>query len=406
MYHKDIRQGLPEWLFDKPDADELDERGCFSKNNCSEIDDVFMKLMQPAIGGFYFKEPPVKGTDPKNKWRTVSCLQKAIRFGDVEMAMFAASAAYDMDSTYLRRRMMVIAVEDVMAGNLPSVAYTLACGANPQWRKSIDERRLMMWLARSLAERKKDRTLVDLLVLVGETDAIDKVALCKRGDDQLVALVHHSNLTIERLTAAWALAGSKRYNGGGMPEDNDRTPTRLFAAMAARGMTRFGLWLAARICSRTQDAMWIATMIMDQWLDQTDAKGTVFVKNKLPPMPKVGKLLGASYDQHTREGRIAIAKFYREQVALKPFMDAAPEKSRQHLQFNSVFRGEGGMLNEQVFYGDRQMVYDQVARGENRYRKLLPPELAVSLIPMVQGLLPELNEARGKVLYASQMSKA
>ncbi len=108
--------GLADYLLQPPEPSELDDNGCFSKEACKHVDQLVLADLSHRIKGFYMPAEPVRGTNPNNKWRTVSCLQKAIRFEDAEMAKFAASAAYDMDKSYLLRRLGICAIEDARAG--------------------------------------------------------------------------------------------------------------------------------------------------------------------------------------------------------------------------------------------------------------------------------------------------
>ena len=84
--------------------------------------------------------------------------------------MNAANAAYDMDPAHLLKRLGVISAEDVSFGNMSAAAVGLAMLGNSGWRKSVGERRMVVWLARELAAGMKDRTLIDMLVWA----AIDK----------------------------------------------------------------------------------------------------------------------------------------------------------------------------------------------------------------------------------------
>jgi hypothetical protein len=104
---------LASYLLEPPAPEELDVNGCFSRESCKKVDSMLLNDLSAKLKGFYMPEKPPRGTDPNNRRRTVSCMQKAIRFGDVEMAKFAASCAYDMNKWYLMRRLGVCAIEDV-----------------------------------------------------------------------------------------------------------------------------------------------------------------------------------------------------------------------------------------------------------------------------------------------------
>ena len=125
-----------------------------------------------------------------------------------------------------------------------------------------------------------------------------------------------------RHAAIMNLAGTKRYGGPGLSESNDRPATYLFQQMVKNGMSLAGYYVAAKTCSRLQDSMWPSLYIMDEWARHA---GSVEVIPTPVPSEQVGKLLGAAYDRHVREGKVAIAKAFRESPKLQQFLIASPE---------------------------------------------------------------------------------
>lgn len=389
-------------LMTHPTVAELDERGCYAKESCFDLDNYFLERAEAMIAAYPEPVDPPKGKDPNSKWRVISSMQKAIRFGDVEHAEFCASVAFDIDATYARRRLGVIAVEDVAMGNPMAMSIALAIMGHPHWRKKVGERKLVMWLAGFLAVGRKDRSFVDLCVFAG-LSTLDKELRAKWSDDTLIKNIKTSVLTQDKMVYAWLLGGTKRYSGGGMPEDNDRTPTKLFKLMVDEGMSRWLLWVAARTASRLNEAMFVSTLIVHNWLQQ----GIEFTyrDNTLDTLPtvKVGKLLGAAYDQHTREGQMAIGRWAKSCKELQPFLEKAGDH-RKHLLYNGVFKAEGGRLDRQVFYGGAQGLFEFCADGANRY-PFLPKDMQNAWLPTIKTHLDELNTHRESVLWQQQSKK-
>lgn len=393
---------LADVMLGKPEPDELNADGCFSKESCDEIDRMILKAMEKELKGFYMPAEVAHGSDPNNKWRTVSSLQKAIRFGLVDDAQLAVSAAFDMDKSYVTRRLGVIAVEDCLMGNAFATLGALAMIGHANWRKTIDERRLLIWLSTKLAEGMKDRTAVNLLVWSGVEDAVPKDMWAKASNDRLAATAMNHDLTMgQRMCAAWLLAGTKRYPGGGLPEDNDRRPTGLFRLMVEAGLPRLMLYIAAKTASRLSEAMFATMLLIHEMLDE--APPLEIETNEVYPA-KVGQLLGAAYDKHTREGKTAIRKFFRECADMKPFMEATPPELRDYLQGTGVFLAEGGVLGRRAIYGpDCERVTDRV-RGPERF-SVMGETIAAEYVNTIRACLPQLNEAREKVLWAKIHSK-
>lgn len=408
-YPKHVVDDLGElagYLLQPPKDAELDANGCFSKEACARVDKMVLADLGPKLKGFYMPAEPARGTDPNNRWRTVSCLQKAIRFGDTEMAKFAASAAYDMDRKYLMRRLGICAIEDVGAGSLYSLLAVLAASSSQAWREAVDERRLACFLAEMLAQAPKDRSACELLVLVDfdRSLADEKLAWRDRASAELgnIATSYLPDMNY-RMCAAWLMAGTKKFWGMSMPKENDRPATPLFALMAREGMSRAMLYAAAKVASRLNEGMFVSLLFMDQWL--RNSKDTAIIVEEIPPAPKVGKLLDAAYDMHTREGRVAIAKFKRENKALlEPYVKFVTKDMEDTLLWFGVFVAEGGVLARRLVYGGSGWLHDEAIRVELAYPGL-PDEMHEPYIDMLRGNLPVLNKCREKVLLAVMKDK-
>jgi hypothetical protein len=392
------------YLCDRPWTHELDERGCFSAESCKQVDKDMLKWAEPQLAEFFMPTEIGHGSNPNSKWRIQSCLQKAIRGGDVEMSMFAVSALFDVDAYAARKRIAVIALEDCGMANLPMVMVTLAQMGDPHWRKAVDERRLLIWMAKELAAGCKDRTAVEALVaphLVLKPELIADMA--KMVNDDLKPFVIDPNSMNDDyvvVAAAAAMAGTKKFEVPGMPDTNDRPPTGLFKAMVETGMSRAMLYVAAKAASRLQDSMFISTILMDRWARYGFING--FVEEPLTKeRPKVGKLLGASYDKHTREGQAATAKFFRECGPLAPFVLSTPPEMRKELMGRGVFMSEGGLLDWRMDYGESEQVR-AICHDETMRFSWLPENLCGKLIMTIRDNIEQLNECRSKVLYAKQ----
>mgnify|MGYP005845938197 CR=1 FL=1 len=393
------------YLLAPPETSELDTRGCLSKETCKSIDHMLLDDLGKRIRRFYVPSGFPTGTDPNNKWRVVSCLQKAIRHGNTEMAQMSASVLYDLDQSYLFRRLAVIAVEDVGAGSVYSMLSSLAVAGNSAWRKSVDGRRLGVWMAKQQARAPKDRTLCDMLVVVDYEPDLPKAEWAQLPTGDLLAHVDDVGLDFEyRMMAAWLAAGSAKYRGMSMPEDNYRDAGLLFRHMVERGHSRMALYLAAKIAGRLNEAMWVSTLFFDDWLRQTAGAGFDIssLKLKLPPTPKVGQLLGAAYDMYTREGKIAIGKFRKENAdVLDPFLKSVPTNMSSTLLSYGIFQVEGGAQGNRAVFANSEPLESRAKVVEMAYTGIDPgllPEFRQVLLDNIDAL----NECRAKVLYATR----
>jgi len=398
--------GLSNYLLAEPDESELDARGCLSKETCKKIDSMILSDLQNRLQGYQMPTKPGRGTDPNNRWRTVSSMQKSIRFGKAEEAVFAASAAFDMDKSYLLRRLGVTAVEDVGAGSPYAMLATLAVGSSHAWRTVVDERRLMCFLADMQANAPKDRALCNFLIIVDfDNDlADDKAFMATKPNLTLKSIIENEAESIERrMCAAWIMSGTKRYAGETMPPDNDRSASHMFEYMVERGLSRMSLYLAAKTASRLGEAMWISFLFWDEWLRKTKSM-MIISDGNMPEMPKVGKLLGAAYDMHTREGRVAIGKFKKEYgKELQPFFIAVSStKQIDRLLHLGVFCCEGGRLASRVTFRNSEELQKQTLITEIGSTGL-PVSLHAAFMEKLTSMLPQLNICREQVLWSKAM---
>jgi hypothetical protein len=181
-----------------------------------------------------------------------------------------------------------------------------------------------------------------------------------------------------------------------LSESNDRPATYLFQQMAKNGMSMAGYYVAAKTCSRLQDSMWPSFYIMDEWARHA---GAVEVLASPVPGERVGKLLGAAYDRYVREGKVAIAKAFRDSPKLQQFLIASPETRREEMRLSGVFMAEGGTLDRRLAYGGSEWIRARVRTCSERYH-WLPPSLKGTYVDAIREALPFLNECRSKVLFS------
>ena len=92
-------------------------------------------------------------------------MQKAIRRGHTEAALIAADSLLQVDATYLWRRLKVVALEDVGMADPVACALVLQAVRDGNFRRKLGERRCLAALVDGLATAVKDRSLTHLLLL-------------------------------------------------------------------------------------------------------------------------------------------------------------------------------------------------------------------------------------------------
>ena len=385
---------LEDWLLlDPPGPDELDERGCFSDQAILELEGRLIDSVQTELET-YDEQPAPVTMMPDDRWRLVSSLQKAVRYGMADHAAWVSDQLYELDRKALHRRLGVIAIEDVLLGDPMLVAQALAIlGAGP-WRQEHGEQRVYRWLARKLAEADGDRSAAELLdsghsdprVVWSELNAMP-------GDSMLAVVADPDQPYALRSAIAQLLAGPK-FALGRMPTTPFRSPTPLFRLIVEMGTTRWGCYVSAKTASRVRNVMWTMIPIIDRWLREgtrTVVPGPDF------PKPFCGLVLAGSLDMHTRPGLTALRRFAKI-PSIARLLDGVEPDHRKDAVKLGVFYAEGGVVRTRAVYTpESDDVYQWIRRGPEWIR-WCRPELAREFIPMIRNSFDELNEIRRQVV--------
>lgn len=383
----------------------LGDDGALAPHVLRGLDDFFSEDALRVMSEWVMPEGLPTATDREDRWRLASSLQKAIRRGDVAAAMRAAHACHAIDPAYLRKRLVVCAIEDVLLGNLRAVARTLALTGNHLARRSAGELKTAVWLAQALAGGAKDRTACNLILAVDfDRDRHKQTeAMASWQDADLAAwALDLERPLVDRMAATWMLAGTKRFPNLNAPEWNERPRDRLMSLMVASGMPLVLCYIADRAAIRGGGCMHAALLPMWQIIQQDEAK-LRFLPGELPDDPGIGQLLSSAYDMHTRQGQAAIIRL----MALPEIAEALAQVSpsdRRGAMFEAVFAVEGGRLSSRVsspqldslaVYVDDLVLAHSGVRTLNERRRLLTATAEA---------LPELHRLRREIVLGERKS--
>jgi hypothetical protein len=383
---------LADWLLDPPGPDELDEFGCYSHDSIIELEAHLIASVEEDLDRLGEPAATVVSMVPDDRWLLISSIQKAIRFGLPDHAAWVASQLYALDRKALHRRLGVIAIEDVLAGDPLATAQALAVLGAMDWRRAKGEERVYCWLARRLAEADGDRSAAELLDAAHSDPRVDFDALDHMDDESLCRIVADPGQPFALRSAVANLLAGPRFALGKIPK-TPRSPTRLFRLLVEMGTTRWGCYVAAKTASLVRDPMWVEISIIDRWL--RDGTRTI-VPGPDFPKPMSGGVLAAALDKHTRPGLQALRQYSKLPQLSRILAGVDPEQRKDALQLGA-FYGEGGVVATRVVYTpESQEVYDWIRVGPEfvRWRR---PELAPELIPAIRHSLDELNEIRRQV---------
>lgn len=367
------------------------------------LSDLDSLLREHAVSQICAWDMPsdLPGAERMDRWRLVSGLQKAIRRGDSWAAMAAAHACHEVDARYLFHRLAITAVEDVMLGNVYAVALTLALVGSKPSREIAGDRKTAVWLAGILAGGLKDHTACSLCALVDYDRDLHPLMRewVHLADAELADKAVDLESPIgERMLAAWLLAGTKRFRGENLPEDNDRPRWSLMRFMVQSGMPLILYYVADRAAMRTGDSMFVSVLPIWQMLQHRGERGLDVVFAKLPSAPMIGPILAPAYDCHTRDGRIALARFAQLPAIARYLEPIHGQEARLQALWAAVFAAEGAKLNLRVSSGHMGRVHLGAIWAEFEYRGLKSIEEQAGLISAIRDDIEVLHEIRRAVV--------
>lgn len=381
----------------------LDDDGALAPHVLQGLDDFFSEDALRVMSDWTMPEGLPTTTDREDRWRLASSLQKAIRRGDVSAAMRAAHACHSVDPAHLRKRLVVIAIEDVMLGNLLAVAWTLALAGNHIARRTAGDLKAAVWLAKALASGAQDRTACDLVTVVDfDRDRHSEMELLASWPDKALAdaATDLERPVADRMAATWMLAGTKRFPNLNAPDWNDRPRSPLMSLMVRAGMPLVLCYLADRAAIRGGGCMHASLLPMWQMI-QADEDELRFIAGDLPDDPGIGQLLSCGYDMHTRPGQAAIKRLMSVPVVASALDTVAPAH-RKAATFEAVFAVEGGKLARRVSSPQIDALAEEIDDLVLAYNGVVAIEQRRALLSAVTQSLPELHRFRREIVLGQR----
>ncbi|MBB6249524.1 hypothetical protein [Nitrospirillum iridis] len=278
-----------------------------------------------------------------DKWIGLSVLQKAIRRGDTAKAAGAALALLPLDRSGLWRRLLTIAFEDVGIGDENAVAMCAAAVEHSAWRAEMGgDARVAVTLCKLLAEGVKDRSADHLICAARSHPAWEdaREAAGNRSLTDRLRMVEDASLPIgDRITAAWFASGVEWYPerrvGAG---DLDGLMDAFESAGAAPGIVA-----ATRIGIRRVGHPVVLVPAMLSAV--TNGEPHRWEARSVPQETCVNGLPLHAYDQFTRLGKAAIARFVRQNNAVRTVLERfVPDRRWEAATGLGVFFAEGSQV--------------------------------------------------------------
>ena len=146
--------------------------------------------------------------DKDKKWLAISCLQKSIRSGLVDLSEKYARRLYEVDRGYLLYRLSIIALEDISIANLSPVRKLLNTQLKRKEIEALGGVEFVVEIVKSFSSGVKDRTASDISNL---SSFINKfpVPIEYLSSKELLKIYNNSDLDVkDRCFALWLLYGT------------------------------------------------------------------------------------------------------------------------------------------------------------------------------------------------------
>ncbi len=319
--------------------------------------------------------PPVAQPLPCDRWIARSCLQKAIRRGETDIAQRALASLLEQDRYGVWRHLVVIALEDVGAPGIATIARVVAAGRNRQWRKSIGgEWAVASFLVRRMAEGLHCQAACDLLLKAMNCPSFVDVRedVFAAGSAAVLRQLSNPDAPLEEQgAAALALAG---LWGGRLTQEGGGA---VFDSLARRGGSSEEVETCRAAWTSTRNPMaLLLPLVWKRWSKQV---GTICDD----PMSRgtfIADVPDYSIDQFTRVGG-QVARAYlagdRDMCAILDGANIArPQQAR--VVGDLLFLIEGGLLKARLVWptGDRLRLPVRMLPGAVKLGSALPAAVA------------------------------
>lgn len=287
-------------------------------------------------------ELPPAHVDPAAKWIVRSSWQKNVRRGQTDRAVAMALALHAIDSRYVWRAALTIALEDVGFGSPDTVLWATAA-QTASFRKAVGELPLLIALTREMAGSLKSRAAVELSFIVDTSQPETFRPFGDMTTDQLLARFADDD-PYEAYVALSVLRGI--VPTGYRMREADRRGVMAAGEIIHDQQSGQLSRAAQATLLRPLDNMSMGFVVGCR-LAQENGDADILAD----PMPESRLIEGfpsEAYDQHERLGRQAIRRFGLMLVERHYWLRSLPRSSCHAAIADAVFIEEGQCLDRWI----------------------------------------------------------
>lgn len=326
-------------------------------------------------------------------WIVSSLLQKSVRRGETDIAQRAALTLLKWRGSAIWRRLMIIAFEDVGAGNSDAVIMTVAAGCDAAWRRARGEdARVVAALTTLLAEAPKDRS-ADHLVGAKDHPALADFAegMASAPVEARLSSARDRELSLQHRAIATYFTCSAGHDVVSKPGLE-----ALLALFRELGVPE-DLCTATGIAAvRTREP--ITVMVPLIWSAVSMSKDMAVCDCPVPPLVTAADLPLYALDEHTRLGREAIRRFARENEDVRNCLDQyVPTAQRRRTANVGAFYVDAAPLAKRLVW-DQSAALETFGTERDLLHAGVHPEGIEPLLRAMRANLGHLNKLRAEVL--------
>ncbi|WP_417461566.1 hypothetical protein [Kordiimonas sp.] len=285
-----------------------------------------------------------------DKWVAASTMQKAIRRGEAVIAKSAAIFLSQVDARMLRRRLAVIAIEDVGVASTWHVGVTVyAClkiSSIPEKQRLCVYLACASALANAAKERSGDQLQTALMTnpcLRSDIDALSELEVGQLRD----IMLDSKNGLIERTIAGWFLAGVPSREYRNFPDVDGDRELYLYSLESLH----IPFWMPAVVAMSAPVVHEPMFWTFPIKVDHLAADEMQVVNHELPHTVDTFGVPHYALDRHTRIGKAAVRALIAGSNELRDFLgqNVGGGSVQQTLEW-ALFTLEGGRLNREAVF--------------------------------------------------------
>lgn len=316
-----------------------------------------------------------------DKYRVASCLQKAIRRGDGDMAARCAVALHLIDQTYLWRRLSVIVMEDVGVCGLRLSVVVNAFASQKRLRDKYGGKAVALYVVDQMVKTIKDRSLCETSN-ASNTPRLQSLKDSFFGDHDPTfgQLFHVYTHRIDgpgtRYLYGKKLAGLlSRSDARGKREYASGYRGEFLQSLDALQLPPVAqLALELGIKAGAEGLPLAIPLALEKFGDDWPACNVQCPE--LPASPIIRGLLSCAYDKHTFEGKRAIKRWIAATLEIWSWLDEnlSENVNREAVVASGLFYCEGGMKLDKFlnFPYWRNILLASMKSESERYQLPLP----------------------------------